>query len=403
MKTWGTWGLFLLLSRLSLAAAPWELYLSPDLSLALCKPQGWEVKLQQGPQSQTLVVSPPRHAGAAAVITLARASDTTNDSLAFAIGTIAGMREKIPWLELNWARSTQDRRRTMIEAHYRSTDGNELRFRGYFLMDYPHARMLGYQLPASEFSRQQPTMLSILSNLTVLNQKLLQPAAVQRLNQLTARPQPLPMSLQNLSDGSASMQVPQGWRFQGAQGMAFCLSPGEECGFCFATASLWAASRIPYFDNSALPGLHHGYCSPVEALALLMQQVGSSSIQVEQVWDQPDRAHEASQSLNRGAQCQSALLHYQTRQGVNTRGYFDVLNLAPLPSGQWLVIYWGVWAPAPSWGNWLPQIPAAASYRIQEQWAADDIRRGGENPRYRETMTPVDSSREVYERVFRGR
>lgn len=466
---------------------PWELYLSPDLSFALYKPGDWSVSVQPHSNGRSILVVDPQ-SGATVTMTLITTSDQSNNSVGFASRTLGNMRVQIPALKLSWARSTADKKRTVIETTVQDS-GGQRRFRGYFLMDYPTARFWGYETRAADFARLQPALLNIVTNLTLLNQSELRKAAAQRL-----APKPLPLFPRALGDGSATMQVPSGWTFQGAQGSALCLGPDGSCGFSFGTTTFWGPSNLPNFNNSSLPGLHYAYMQPLEAVLVIMQQVGTHSIEVEQRWVNSDRAQQARAATNRSAQSESGLLHYRTRSGLATKGYYDALAFSPLPSGQWMVLFWGVWAPQATFDSWLPTlIPMADSYRINEQWASNYIQQGlerlrhlmaqtraamadtanyaretnlaifqekmrsgdyldykrtsmirgeqewvsqveggalyksdswglsrdgqtvvegqdanynnfrGENPVFRENMTPVDASREVYESVFRGR
>lgn len=459
------------------AEPPWERYLSPDLSFGIYHPRGWEVTVEEG----GVRVSDPRSGASASLVSLA--AGPSDDSLRLAQRSLARARQQNPQLQLDWARTTADRRRTVVETHDRQWRG-----RAFFCLDAGTARIWSYRIPTAQFARLQPCMLTIFANLTWLNPQLAQ-AARQRttLHQLPLHPQ-------RLADGSASMQVPAGWSLHGSQGSTLCLSPDQACGFCFGTANFWGPSRIPYFDNSTLPGLHYAPMAPVDALAVAMGQLGTRSIQAEQRMSNPNRAGEASLAVRREAQSESATLCYVTAKGVATRGYFETLAFAPLPSGQWFILYWGVWAPQTDFDAWLPTlVPAAASFRIDEQWAASYIQQGlehlreqmartraamadtaryaretnlaifeekmrsgdyidykrtatirgeqewvseveggalyksdhwglsregqpmlegqdynynnfqGQNPVYRENLTPVDASREVYERVFRTR
>jgi hypothetical protein len=70
-------------------------------------------------------------------------------------------------------------------------------------------------------------------------------------------------------------------------------------------------------------------------------------------------------------------LRFTNDRGVSTRGYFDAVSCTPLPSGQWFVLLWGVWAPAAAFDTMLPTlVKMAESYRINDEWAGNYIRQG---------------------------
>lgn len=469
-----------------------ELYLHNDLSFALCKPPGWSVSSQDVPNGKTIRIADLKSSAVAIVMQVSSAS-AGSSSVEFATAAVKNIRAEAPALKLDWVRTTNDRKRTVLEFHYKDKRGTERRSRFYFFMDNPVAKSFGYEAASTDFVKLQPTMMTILSNLTFLNQASLQEArAKQSAGGQNTKPIELPMQQQRLSDGSASMLVPNGWSFQGKKGMSLCISPDQTLGFSFSTAEFWGQSNIPYFTAPAMPGvIHHAYMKPVDALTFLMQQFGSSNFRTEQRWQNPRQAQEMSRSINRQTEAEGALLMYQTKANVATKGFFEATTFLPMPSGQWLVIFWGVWAPEAAFRQYLPTlIKMAASYRINEAWASSYIQQGlarlrqqmertqtamkdaatsaresnlaafqermrsgdyidykrtstirgeqewlseaeggvlyksdhwglsregeqviegqsfnyynyqGQNPKYNESMTPVDASREVYERVY---
>jgi hypothetical protein len=479
---------------LTQAAPPqFELYVHKDLTFALSKPIGWQVSTQDHPNGRTILVVDPR-SGATAVMTVATTPDTTNNTVAFAAATVQNVRTQVPGLQLAWAKTTNDKKRTVVETHYRNAQGVEKRSRFYFFMDYPIAKSFGYETSAAEFAKLQPTMMSILANLTFLNQTASQDtrSSADTKGASQNRPVELPLAQQRLADGSGSMLVPQGWTLQGGKGKVLCISPDTALGFSYSTADFWGPSSLPYFNSATIPGvLHYAYMKPVEALITLMQQFGSSNFRIEQRWPNAQRAQAAAVALNRRVEVESALLYYTTKNGVPTRGFFDASTFYPLPSGQWQLIFWGVWGPQASFEQYLPTlVKVAGSYQINEQWAANYVQQGlqrlkqqmartqaamtdaansaressmaafqermrsgdyidykrtstirgeqewlseveggvlyksdhwglsrdgervvegapfnyynfkGDNPRYNESMTPVDASREVFEKVF---
>ncbi|NTV46266.1 MAG: hypothetical protein HGB11_07035 [Chlorobiales bacterium] len=469
-----------------------ELYLHADLSFALCKPPGWSVSAQNIPNGKTIRIADPK-SSAVAMVTQVSSTSAGNNSVEFATAAVKNMRAQAPNFQLDRVKTTNDRKRTVVDAHYKNTRGVETKARFYFFMDYPVAKSYGYEAPSTDFVKLQSTMMTILSNLTFLNQASLQEErAKQNANGGGNKPIELPMQQQRLSDGSASMLVPNGWSFQGKKGMSLCLSSDQTLGFSFSTAEFWGPSSIPYFTAPQMPGvIHHAYMKPVDALTFLMQQYGSSNFRTEQRWQNPRQAQEMSRAINRQTEAEGATLRYLTKANVSTKGFFEATTFLPLPSGQWLVIFWGVWAPEATFGQYLPTlIKMAASYHINEAWASNYIQQGlerlrkqmdrtqiamkdagtyaresnlavfqekmrsgdyidykrtsvirgeqewlseaeggvlyksdhwglsregeqviegqsfnyynyqGQNPRYNESMTPVDASREVYERVY---
>jgi hypothetical protein len=147
--------------------------------------------------------------------------------------------------------------------------------------------------------------------------------------------------------------------------------------------------------------VHLPYQAPLEGLLGLMRQVGSRDFAVIERSPDAARAATAGNELHRRVDAESALLEYTNAQGLRCKGYFEVMALAPLPSGQWSILYFGVWAPRAEFERHLPGLAeVAASYRVDERWAADYVARGVENLRRQAARTSqmmADSARAARE------
>jgi hypothetical protein len=295
----------------------------------------------------------------------------------FAALTLKNMKPQIPGLKVAWVRSTQDRRRTVVEVAYEQ-NATKVRGRQYYLVNHPEARFFSYQTDAARFAAMQPMLLSVLANMTFLDP--LQFKETQKESRTPASLN-LTMSQRKLPDRSASMLVPSDWELMGAKGAALSKSPDGNAGFAFSTAEFWGPSNLPYFDSSTLPGvLHYSYRAPVDAMMILMQRFGSSAFQVLQRSRDPARAAGAAAVLKRGVDVETAVMTFTNEHGVRCKGYYDVLGFQPMASGQWSILFYAVWAPEAQFESYLPAlVTMSESFRINEQWAAEYIRQGMEN------------------------
>ena len=354
-----------------------EIYVAPDRTFALYKPVGWEVRADRHPNGRTIiVVAPTGHAFAQ--MTFLHIDDRGNDSVRLATNTVRNVRAQIPGLRIAWVRTTPDRRRTAMEIEYEAPDRTPLRGRQYFFMNHPEARVFGYEAEKARFSELQPVLLSVLSNITLLDPtQWKEPVGGSR----PAPPLDLPLRPQSLSDGSASLMAPPDWQVVGAKGRVLARNPTGDTAFAFSTGDFWGPSTLPYFDSSRIPGvIHTPYRPPIDALIMLMQRFGSSRVQVIERSRDPARAAAASSALNRRTEVESAVLTFTSEHGVRCKGYYDVLGFNPMPSGQWGILFFAVWAPEAQFDRYLPSLmKIGGSFHIDERWAADYIRAGMEN------------------------
>jgi len=247
-----------------------ELYVSTDRTFALYRPMGWQVNTQEYPNGRMVAVTAPKGPDFAQLLFL-KTTDNSNNSVKFASLTFKNVQPQKPGLKIAWARSTQDRKRTVVEFEYEQANKTRIRGRQYFIMNYPEARVFGYETEAARFEKMQPMLLSVISNFTHLD-----PAQFKGAEKRGSAPAPLnlQMSTRTLPDGSASLLVPAGWGLMGQKGMTLSKAP-DGAGFAFSSADFWGPSKLPYFDSSKIPGaLHYPYMAPMDAMMTVMQKYG---------------------------------------------------------------------------------------------------------------------------------
>jgi len=374
-----------------------EKYTANDNTFALFKPRGWNVDSRALANGKAITVSDPG-SGSAAIMRILKMRDPGENSGTFVSSTLKDLRGTVSSLELAWARSTTDQRRAVVEFRYMSTRKVPIRGRYYFNTHYPDATIFGYEAPAKEFEERKPLLLSVLSNFTILDPSV----AAKQPGDSTPRKKALDLRMSKTvsADRSFSLLVPEGWKMEGAKGQALCTPPGDGiAGFISTTIPFWGPSQIPNFDSSRIPGVIHApYMRPVDALIVAMRETGSRNHQVLERVSDPDRAREASLALNRGIDVERASVAFDSRTGVRCQGIYDVSGSRPLPSGQWGIAVSGIWAPRDEFAEYLPSlVKMAESYRIDEQFAAEYVRRGLENLRRLTRETAEKSARSARE------
>ncbi|MDH3382662.1 MAG: hypothetical protein OEM42_01230 [Deltaproteobacteria bacterium] len=371
-----------------------ELYTAGDRTFALYKPPGWKVDSRTVENGKAVTVSDPK-GSSCAVMRILTMQDRREDSTPLVSRTLKGLRATVSVLDLAWARSTEDRRRAVVEIRYTNNRKIPMRGRYYFNTQYPDATVFGYEAPEKEFEKHKPLLLSVLANFTILDPS----ASVGHPGASSPRKNvpDLRMTKTLSGDRSFSLLVPKGWKLEGSKGQALCTTPGDGiAGFIASTISFWGPSRLPYFDSSRIQGvIHSPYRLPVDALILAMRETGSRNHKVLERAADSARAGQVAAYLKRGADVETASLSFTSRTGVRCKGVFDVTAYHPLPSGQWGITAMGIWSPEQEIPEYLPSLlQMAESFRINEQFAADYVRRGLENLR---RMT-----RETAEKAARG-
>jgi len=374
-----------------------EKYTANDNTFALFKPRGWNVDSRALANGKVITVSDPK-SGSVAIMRILKMRDPGENSRTFVSSTLKDLRGTVSALDLAWARSTTDQRRAVVEFRYVSTRKVPIRGRYYFNTHYPDATIFGYEAPAREFEERKPLLLSVLSNFTILDPSVV----AKKAGDSTSLKKPLDLRMAKTvsADRSFSLLVPEGWKLEGAKGQALCTPPGDGvAGFISTTISFWGPSQIPNFDSSRIPGvLHAPYMRPVDALIFAMRETGSRNHEILERVSDPARAREATLALNRGIDVERASVAFDSRTGVRCQGIYDVSGSRPLPSGQWGIAVSGIWAPRDEFAEYLPSlVKMAESYRIDEQFAAEYVRRGLENLRRLTRETAEKTARNARE------
>ena len=374
----------------------YEYCVTDDRTFGLYKPKGWKVGTQKYPNGRMVSVTDPKDLSYVSMIFLEKI-DPNVDSVAFAVATLKNVSKQMPNLKLREARSTPDRMHTVVKYQRNGPQNILIEGRYCFNVNRPTALVSGYEAPAKDFKERVPTLLTVVANITILDDQAYQKLASQAKDGKSAM---LPMKKTSAPDGTCSVMVPEGWNLIAAKGAAVCASPDENAGYIFITQNFVARSRIPYFDSSKMPGLHYEYMRPIDALIVAARHMGASNHRVLERHANPSAAMEGSVFLKKQVDAEIALISYTNRKGMPCIGYYDVVGSPPDNAGQWGIIPMGFWAPQSQFARYLPSlIQIAESFRINDEWASKYVQQG--MAKVREMMKDTSSMMSRYAEEMR--
>jgi hypothetical protein len=357
----------------------YEYHVTDDGTFGLYKPKGWKVGTQRYPNGRMVFITDPKDVACVNMIFLEQI-DPQHNSVTFAGATLKNVQKQMPSLKILEAKSSRDRLRTMVK--FQRTGPKKILIQGKytFHVKHPTAAVFGYEAPAKHFQEMVPTLLTVIANITILNDQAYRRLTDQGKGRRTAI---LPMYKRSAPDGTCWLLVPQGWNLTAGKGAALCASPDGDMGYLFTAIEFVGQSRIPYFSSSSIPGnLRYNYMPPTEALIVASRHLGSSQHRVLERHANPSWAAQATAAINRKADAEICLISYKSKNGVSCIGYFDILGFHPMSTGQWSILPTGFWAPEPQFARYLPSLlKIAESFGINERWAADYVRQGMENVR----------------------
>lgn len=357
----------------------YEYHVTEDGTFGLYKPKGWKVGTQRYPNGRMVFITDPKDLTCVNMIFLEQI-DPKHNSVTFAGETLKNVQKQMPDLEILEAKSSRDRLRTVVKFQRSGPKKILIEGKYTFHVKHPTAAVFGYEGPAKNFREGVATLLTVIANITILDDQ-----AYRRLTDQGrgGRMAILPMNKRSAPDGTCWLLVPQGWNLTAGKGAALCASPDGDIGYLFTTIEFVGQSQIPYFSSSSIPGnLRYNYMPPTEALIVASRHLGSSNHRVLERHANPSWAAQATAAINRKADAEICLISYRSKNGVSCIGYFDILGFHPMSTGQWSILPTGFWAPEPPFARYLPSLlKVAESFGINERWAADYVRQGMENVR----------------------
>lgn len=370
----------------------YEYCVTENGAFGLYKPKGWKVRTERYPNGKMVLVTDARDLSFVSVNFLEKFNPSL-DSANFAAATMKYVIKQMPDHKILEARSSRDRTHTVVKYQRKGGHNMLIEARYCFKVKHPTGLVTGYEAPAEQFKEKVSTLLTVVANITPLDAQTYQKVTSETKERGML---PLPMREASAPDGTCRLSVPQGWNLTAGKGAALCTSPDGDMGYLFTTISFLGQSRILYFDSRSIPGdLRYIYMLSIDALIVVGRHSGSRYDRIIERYTNPSWAREASFSLKRSVDAEVALISCTSKNGTAVTGYYDALGLHPENAGQWAIMPIGFWAPTSQFGKYLPTLlKIADSYRINEQWAADYVRRGQE--KVREMMKKTSSMMSRY-------
>ncbi|MDQ7824131.1 MAG: hypothetical protein RDV48_15120 [Candidatus Eremiobacteraeota bacterium] len=355
-----------------------QYYLSRDKTYSLYIPRGWTVTSDDNKNGKLITASAP--CGLPCIVFYSCTITAEFDAVAFSKAILSTSTKYFSDIKITEAFATKDRKRVTLEFQYTYGSKELDKCRYYVTTEGTSALVMECSATAAEFKKQKPLLISMLSKIKLMSppQAAAAPAKPDIRNNPDA-PFLYEMVPYTSQDGSCRISIPNGWKVTAGKGAMLVTSPDGGSGFAFSTTNFIGQGNVPYLDSGSLPGLHYSYRGPAESMSLVLGLFGSSNIRYSR-YSNNAQAATVSALLRREAESEYAVMTYTSKKGVNTEGFFDITTMKPLASGQWGVMYEGIWAPRSQYNRYLlTLVDMWESFSINEEWAAEYVRQGVEN------------------------
>lgn len=215
----------------------------------------------------------------------------------------------------------------------------------------------GYQTLAENFDKKQETLKYVLSSIQLLPEK--QSATTYVDPNLSVN-----LVSKSLSDGSASIQVPEDWSVQGAAAALVASNPESNSGYIGQTVSIVAPAYSAYAGKNPVSD----YKGPADFIKdVYIPALGGTDINVVSEKDAPNAIEGAS-----GVESKVVVVTYTGPKGTKAKGSFLAITMAPSQiTGNWNALVYAVWAPEDQFDSrFTLLIRIAQTYAPNEQYIA---------------------------------
>lgn len=350
-------------------------------SFVVYVPKGW--KVVEAPGEEGLIMTATDPSGGREVSLAHGASPASGDVVALAKRFIARTGKKYPDLQIANSRISREKSRVVYDGSYSHPKTGKKEFRSWVSLEGGNFSHASIEAPAGRLEAEKPLLLTVLANVRVMKGAIAPEAGA---------PKALPLTQYRLRDGSASFQIPQGWKCQDFGKGAFIASDaGDTSSFSVGSAEI----LTPQFGARVPGAIVAPYMPPNQAWRRLTEQTGLvSRLQFENVIPRSDVSQEMSRYYTAGPVTAEELIYTCDVKGRRCKGYTFGLSFGSRLNTNWTFRHITVGAPVEQFNAYAPSFAAMLqSYRLNEQWAANYVAAGAQRLRQMQQQTAAMVSR----------
>jgi hypothetical protein len=336
-------------------------------------PAGWRADEDREAGLQRLRIG---NASASFKAALVLGAAQTADILDLARRQTGQIARSFPDLAVRNLRISPDRGRLMFDGAFGDGRGGRREMRAWLTLRDGRYQYTTISAPEGQLEGIKPTLLTVLANVRATR-------AVEGGGGREALP---PLRPHRLSDGSATLQVPEGWRVHElGKGQFIASDPAGTPSFMLASADVLTPAlgvRVPGVPVSP-------YLSPDQAWRFLSGAQGlARDMRFIEVNPRPEIAGQIAQVYTAGpVEVADFLYTCDTREGAS-KGYTLGISFGSRMGGNWIFRHITVAAPRDRFESHAPLFGALLkSYAMDEGWVKNYVRQGMERLRQMERDT----------------
>ena len=350
--------------QVSKTAGPMKKYVTERATFILYMPEGWKASEGEQGNFKTLFINDPN--GRYGVAMFYGVSPAGKDVIAFASLFANRISNQFPDLTLPKVMISRDRGRVVFDGIYTNAQKKRREFRCWVSGGDGSFLYQSIETPEGQMAGAKQLLLTILANVQIIKGGFVVRSAPGQVSMTQAR----------LHDGSATIQIPQGWKLQ-SFGTGYFIAKDSNGASTFMVAG--AEAVTPQLRVRETPALAVSpYLAPHQALRFFAGRQGlATNMQFLQVIPRQDLSQMIGQVHTAGPVTAEEFLYTFVSQGHRCKGYSFGISF-----GSRLNTNWKLWHMTA--GTTLDQfdafVPAFAtmfqSYKIDDKFAQDYIARG---------------------------
>ncbi len=339
-------------------------YVTGKATFVVYAPAGWTVAEAEQPGFRILSAADPTGELEAAMF--CGTSPVGDDLLALARRFTGGIARQYPDFQVLNPMVSPDGVRLVFDGTYTHPQKGGREFRCWISErrgDFTYHSIEG---PAGRLDESRALLLTILANARVMN---------GAFDAGGAAPVEVPLYPYRLADGSATIQIPQGWNVQATGGGTF-VAADPSGAFSFIVGG--AEVLTPQLGVNVPGAFISPYRPPHRALEFLATRQGAvSGVEFEEVIPRPDVARQIAQVYTVGTVEAEEFVYTFNGQAGRGKGYSFGICFGSRLGVNWRFWHISVAAPAELFDRYVPTMTAMVqSYRIDDQFAMNYIQQG---------------------------
>jgi hypothetical protein len=349
--------------QVSKAAEPMKKYVTKQATFVLYMPEGWKASEGDQVAFKTLFVSDPN--GLYGVAMFYGVSPTGEDVVALASLFAKRILNQFPNLSLPKVMISRDRSKVVFDGIYTDAQKRRREFRCWVSGKDGNFQYQSIEAPRGQLAGAKQLLLTILANVQI----------VKGAFQVGSEPVRVPMVQVRLHDGSATLQIPQNWKYQSFGKGGFVASdPSGLSSFISATAE----AITPQVGVRVPNVLVSPYLLPHRALEAFASRQGfATNFQFVQVIPRQDINEQLRHVYTVGPAAAEEFVYTFNTKGRRCKGFSFGISFGSRLNTNWSLWHMTVGAPIDQFDALVPTfVTMVQSYKISDRFAQNYIAQG---------------------------